>query len=142
MTKRIVKIDGIDKLLPGLPESMATAVIIDEQKGLFYATGIVGFDLDSFELRTGLKAQCVQALKNLDHFVTKAGMQLGDVTQMTILFVSDTNEPRSPEEDFRIFLEAKNEVASGLVAVGIGARVPSLMLKPALIEIMVTGTAP
>jgi enamine deaminase RidA (YjgF/YER057c/UK114 family) len=85
---------------------------------LVFVSGTTGFDYATMTLRTGVVAQCEQALANIEVALQQAGAQMSDVVRVTYYFVRREDFPPCWPTLKRVFGETR-PAATMLVVAGL-----------------------
>jgi 2-iminobutanoate/2-iminopropanoate deaminase len=102
---------------------------------LLYIGGQAGIDDQTHEVVAGgLRAQAVQAFKNIKAIIALAGGRPEHLLHMT-WYLADGPQPRSMLEDSLDITAARDEVFPGLVTGSTAVRVKGLLTPELLIEI-------
>jgi enamine deaminase RidA (YjgF/YER057c/UK114 family) len=113
------------------PYGLAEAV---RSGDLLHIAGQTGMDAQHRVVTGGLKAQAVQAFRNIREVVELAGGEIENLVHLT-WYLADGPEARSFMEDALAVTAARNEVLQGVVAGSTAVRVKELLTPELLIEI-------
>lgn len=97
-----------------------------------YLCGQTGMDARHMIVDGGLKAQALQAFRNIEDVVDYAGGQASNLISLTWYLAES---PRSMMEDALDVTAAREEVFPGLVAASTAVRVKALLAPEILIEV-------
>jgi enamine deaminase RidA (YjgF/YER057c/UK114 family) len=113
------------------PYGLAEAV---RAANLLFIAGQTGIDATHQVVAGGLKAQALQAFRNIREIIELAG---GDPTALVSLtwYLADGPTPRSFMEDALDVTAARDEVFPGVVAGSTAVRVKELLTPELLVEI-------
>jgi 2-iminobutanoate/2-iminopropanoate deaminase len=109
----------------GLSEAVKSA-------GLLHVAGQTGMNEQHQVVEGGLKAQALQAFRNIKAIVELAG---GDVANLTSLTWYLVDSPRSFMEDATDVMTAQHEVLPGIAPGSTAVRVKALLTPEILVEI-------
>jgi enamine deaminase RidA (YjgF/YER057c/UK114 family) len=96
--------------------------------------GQTGVDARHQIVSGGLKAQAMQAFRNIKEIVELAGGSTDDLVHLT-WYLAETSPSRSFMEDALDVTSARNEVLPGMMAGSTAVRVKALLMPEILIEI-------
>jgi 2-iminobutanoate/2-iminopropanoate deaminase len=99
--------------------------------------GQTGIDAQHQIAAGGLKAQALQAFRNIKEIVELAGGRVENILHMT-WYLAESAEPRSFMEDALDVTAAREEILPGVRAASTAVRVKALLLPELLIEIQAT----
>ena len=126
MTERIIRAHMKTLIEPfGLCEAV-------RHGGMLYLSGQTGMDAHHAIVEGGLKAQALQAFRNIKDVVETAGGRPENLIGLT-WYLADS--PRAMMEDALDVTAAREEVFPGLVATSTAVRVKALLTPEILIEI-------
>ena len=97
-----------------------------------FVAGQTGMDASHQIVEGGMKAQAVQAFRNIREIIEKAGGHVENLVSLT-WYLADN--PRSFMEDALDVTAARNEVFPGVVTGSTAVRVSALLMPQILVEI-------
>jgi len=97
-----------------------------EANGFIYTSGQLGLDPETGELRSGIREQTQQALKNVQAILSEAGTSLDNVVKTTV-YLQDMNDFATVNEIYAIYFNSSLPARSAVEV----ARLP----KDGLVEI-------
>ena len=97
-----------------------------------FVAGQTGMDASHQIVEGGMKAQAVQAFRNIREIIEEAGGRVEDLVNLT-WYLADN--PRSFMEDALDVTAARNEVFAGVVTGSTAVRVSALLMPQILVEI-------
>jgi enamine deaminase RidA (YjgF/YER057c/UK114 family) len=104
---------------------------------LLTLSGQTGMDVHGQIVEGGLKAQALQAFRNIREIVELAGGHVDDLLNLT-WYLAEPTEPRAFLEDAIAVTAAREEVLPGVRCASTAVRVKALLLPDLLIEIQAT----
>jgi enamine deaminase RidA (YjgF/YER057c/UK114 family) len=102
--------------------------------GMLYLGGQTGMDETQQIVAGGLKAQAVQAFRNIEAVLELAGAAPADLLHLT-WYLAETADSRSFMEEALEITAAREEVMPGLICPSTAVRVKALLTPEILIEI-------